>query len=174
MPSAVGTGFDSQLTGHSLSFPHFLSLSCLLLALNKTENAKQSSFCLEGGRCTSFPWTKKGINPLTAHFISTRPSKMAYFFVLCPCVWNQFKMTWPLWQPLEDGYTVVTEERTWSVTEAVSYFRLPINSKQAGHSPPTSDINKVFSTRKVLITGYFVFFTLSSINHRDGYYNFFY
>lgn len=45
---------------------------------------------------------------------------------------------------------------TLDVTSScLSHSCLPVNLKQSGHSPPISDINKKFSSRELLITGYF-------------------
>lgn len=49
----------------------------------------------------------------------------------------------------------------------LSYCCLPISLNQSGLSPLTSDINKAFSPREPLFTGYFPFFSLFSVNPRD-------
>jgi len=50
----------------------------------------------------------------------------------------------------------------------LSYCCLCIILNQSGHSPLTSGINKAFSPRELLLTGYFLFFGPSSVNPRDG------
>ncbi len=50
----------------------------------------------------------------------------------------------------------------------LSYCCLSIISNQSAHSPLTSDINKAFSSRQLLLTGYFLFFWSFSGNPRDG------
>jgi len=49
-----------------------------------------------------------------------------------------------------------------------SYCCLPISSKQSDHSLLNSGINKAFSPRELLLTGYFLFFGPFSVNLRDG------
>ncbi len=51
----------------------------------------------------------------------------------------------------------------------VSYCCLSIISNQSTHSPRISDINKVFSSTQLPLTGYFLFFGPFSINSRDGF-----
>ncbi len=50
----------------------------------------------------------------------------------------------------------------------LSYCCLFIISNQSVHSPLTSDINKAFLSTQLPLTGYFLFFGPSSVNHRDG------
>ncbi len=49
-----------------------------------------------------------------------------------------------------------------------SYCCHSIISNQSDHSHLTSDINKAFSSTQLLLTGYFLFFGLFSVNLRDG------
>ncbi len=46
----------------------------------------------------------------------------------------------------------------------LSYCCLSIISNQSAHSPLTSDINKVFSSTQLPLTGYFLFFRSFSVN----------
>ena len=50
----------------------------------------------------------------------------------------------------------------------LSYCCLSLSAKQSDHSPLTSAINKAFSPRELLVTGYFNFFKPFSANPRDG------
>ncbi len=50
----------------------------------------------------------------------------------------------------------------------LSYCCLSIISNQSAHSPLTSDINKVFSSTQLPLTGYILFFRSFSVNPRDG------
>ncbi len=50
----------------------------------------------------------------------------------------------------------------------LSYCCLSIISNQSAHSPLPSDINKVFSSTQLPLTGYFLFFGPFSVNPRDG------
>ncbi len=50
----------------------------------------------------------------------------------------------------------------------LSYCCLSIISNQFAHSPLTYDISKAFSSTKLLLTGYFLFFGPFSVNPRDG------
>ncbi len=50
----------------------------------------------------------------------------------------------------------------------LSYCCLSIISNQSAHSPLTSNINKAFSSTKLPLTGYFLFFGPFSVNPRNG------
>ncbi len=50
----------------------------------------------------------------------------------------------------------------------LSYCYLSIISNQSVHSPLTSDINKAFSSTRLPLAGYFLFFGPFSVNPRDG------
>ncbi len=50
----------------------------------------------------------------------------------------------------------------------LSYWCLSIISNQSANSPLTSDINKVFSSTQLPLTGYFLFSGPFSVNPREG------
>ncbi len=56
---------------------------------------------------------------------------------------------------------------TLVVTSGYLSYCLSIISNQSVHSPLTSDINKVFTSTQLPLTGYFLFFGLFSVNPRD-------
>ncbi len=49
-------------------------------------------------------------------------------------------------------------------SDYLSYCYLSIIPNQSAHSPLTSDINKVFSSTQLPLTGYFLFFRPFSVN----------
>ncbi len=73
------------------------------------------------------------------------------------------------WSPSASGFDVLCVQRcilyTLVVTSGyLSYCCLSIISNQSAHSPLNSDINKVFSSTQLTLTGYFLFFRSFSVN----------
>lgn len=74
---------------------------------------------------------------------------------------------------LQVVYTNLKEHTIWMLQHKLrlvepGYSSPPISWKQSGHSLLMSDVNKKLLPREMLLTGYFLFFRLFSINSRDG------